>query len=131
MKLGIHHIALRTSNFDKAFAFYTALGMRHYATWGEGNGKISLLEISEGQYLELFAGGTEEKATAPRYLHLALAVDDVNAAYEEALRLGASPKSAPNVVPLSSAPVRLTLHCAFVYGPTGEEVEFFRVLAAE
>ena len=55
-------------------------------------------------------------------------VDDVDAAYETALAAGAKPKSAPVVVPLDSYPVKLTLNCAFVYGPAGEELEFFKIL---
>ena len=43
-----------------------------------------------------------------------------------ALAAGAKPKIAPKVAPLTSAPVRLTLNCAFVYGPSGEELEFFQ-----
>ena len=55
----------------------------------------------------------------------------MDAAYEAALKAGAKPKSAPKVVPLNSSPVKLTLNCGFVYGPNGEELEFFRIVAAE
>ena len=44
------------------------------------------------------------------------------------LKAGAKPKSAPVVAPLDSAPIKLTLNCAFVYGPAGEELEFFKIL---
>ena len=63
--------------------------------------------------------------------HVALKVDDVDAAYKRALEYGAREKSAPKVVPLDSAPVKLTLNCGFVYGPSGEEIEFFKVVSAE
>ena len=48
------------------------------------------------------------------------------AAYEAALAAGFRSKSAPKVVPLQSQPYRTSIHIAFVYGPDGEEVEFFR-----
>jgi len=55
----------------------------------------------------------------------------VDAAYETALKAGAKPKTAPKVVPVHSSPVDLTLNCAFVYGPSGEELEFFRIVEAK
>ena len=81
--------------------------------------------------LELFAGGEECKGGNAGYIHFALKVDDVDAAYKRALEYGAREKSAPKVVPLDSAPVKLTLNCGFVYGPSGEEIEFFKVVSAE
>ena len=50
---------------------------------------------------------------------------DVEAAYETALAAGFVSKSAPKVVPLQSEPYKTSIHIAFVYGPDGEEVEFF------
>ena len=130
--MGFHHIALAANDFEKAFKFYTeGLGMKLYATWGEGAGQIAMLDLGDGGILELFACGCNEETTKPQYIHFALKVDDVDAAYETALKAGAKPKSAPKVVPLNSAPTKLTLNCGFVYGPSGEELEFFRVVAAE
>lgn len=129
--MGVHHIALKAVDFDAALKFYTeGLGMKFYTSWGEGDNKIAMLDIGDGVILELFAGGSADMHPA-QYIHFAMKVDDVDAAYETALKAGAKPKSAPNVVPVNSAPVKLTLNCAFVYGPSGEELEFFRVLSAE
>ena len=122
--MGFHHVALKAVDFDASFKFYTeGLGMKFYTSWGEGNGKIAILE--------LFAGGEECKGGNAGYIHFALKVDDVDAAYKRALEYGAREKSAPKVVPLDSAPVKLTLNCGFVYGPSGEEIEFFKVVSAE
>lgn len=128
--MGFHHIALKAVDFDASFKFYTeGLGMKFYTQWGEGDGRIAMLELGDGGILELFAGGKEgDNAT---YIHFAMKVDDVDAAYATAIAAGAKPKTAPKIAPLKSAPVRLTLNCAFVYGPSGEELEFFRVLEAE
>ncbi len=128
--MGFHHIALKAVNFEESLKFYTeGLGMKFYTQWGEGDGRIAMLDLGDGGILELFAGGKEGENA--NYIHFAMKVDDVDAAYETALKAGAKPKTAPKVAPLSSAPVRLTLNCAFVYGPSGEELEFFRVLEAE
>lgn len=130
--MGFHHIALKAVDFEKSIEFYTeGLGMKLYSMWGEGDGRIAMLDLGDGGILELFAGGNTSEAVNPKYIHFALKVDDVDAAYAAALKAGAEPKSAPKVVPLNSTPVKLTLNCGFVYGPSGEELEFFRVVNAE
>ena len=130
--MGFHHVALKALDFDAALKFYTeGLGMRFYTSWGEGEKKIAMLDLGDGGILELFAGAEGDEAVNNRYIHFAMKVDDVDAAYATALEAGAKPKVAPKVVPLESAPVKLTLNCAFVYGPSGEELEFFRIVAAE
>ncbi len=129
--MGFHHVALRAVDFEASLKFYTeGLGMKYYSGWGEGNGRIAMLDLGDGGILELFAGG-EGEAVNNRYIHFAMKVDDVDAAYEVAIKAGATPKSAPKVVPLNSAPVKMTLNCGFVYGPSGEELEFFRIVSAE
>ena len=127
--MGFHHIALKAVDFDASLKFYEALGMKFYTQWGEGDGRIAMLDLGDGGILELFAGGAEGANT--NYIHFAMKVDDVDAAYATAIAAGAKPKSEPKVVPLTSAPVKLTLNCGFVYGPSGEELEFFRIVAAE
>ncbi len=128
--MGFHHVALKATNFEESFKFFTeGLGMKFYTQWGDGDGRIAMLDLGDGGILELFAGGAEGPNT--NYIHFAMKVDDVDAAYATALAAGAKPKSAPKVVPLQSAPVKLTLNCAFVYGPSGEELEFFRIVEAE
>lgn len=129
--MGFHHVALKTADLDASIAFYEKLGMKFYTSWGEGDGRIAMMDFGDGGILELFAGGNAEEQTNPKYIHFALKVDDVDAAYATALEAGAKPKSAPKVVPLNSKPVKLTLNCGFVFGPSGEEVEFFRILKAE
>ena len=129
--MGFHHVALKTADLDASVAFYEKLGMKFYTSWGEGYGRIAMLDFGDGGILELFAGGNENETVDPKYIHFALKVDDVDAAYACALEAGAKPKSAPKVVPLDSKPVKLTLNCGFVFGPSGEEVEFFRILKAE
>ena len=45
-----------------------------------------------------------------------------------ALEAGATPLKPPAEVPLPSSPLRLTLRIAFVKGPSGEELEFFKTV---
>ena len=124
--MGFHHIGLKVADFAKSREMYRALGMKEICGWGEGDGEIVMFDLGDGGRIELFAGGAEGANT--NYIHFAMKVDDVDAAYEAALKAGAKSKTAPLVAPLDSAPIKLTLNCAFVYGPAGEELEFFRIL---
>ncbi len=126
--LGFHHIALKSANFEKSYAFYTeGMGMVPTAAWGEGDNRIQMLDIGDGTILELFAGGSDD-ADAGRYLHLAFSCNDVDAAFKRAVAAGAKIKSEPRTVPLDSKPSPMTLHVAFVFGPSGEELEFFKIV---
>ena len=127
--MGFHHIAVKAKNYEESMKFYTeGLGMKFMTQWGEGDERIAMLDRGNGDIVELFAGGNDKESIDPKYIHFAMKVDDVDAAYEAALKAGAKPKTAPLVAPLDSAPIKLTLNCAFVYGPAGEELEFFKIL---
>jgi hypothetical protein len=58
----------------------------------------------------------------------AMGVDNVDEAYQIALDAGFKPLIAPKFAPQESTPKKITLNVAFVTGPDGEEVEFFRVV---
>lgn len=127
--MGFHHSALASPCFEESLKFFTeGLGMKYFTGWGEGNGRIAMLDMGDGGILELFACGSKEASIAPKFIHLAFKVDDVEAAYATALAAGAKEKSAPKVVPLNAEPNKVTIMCAFVYGPGGEELEFFKFL---
>lgn len=125
--LGIAHLALKAADFEKSLAFYRdGLGMTPYISWGEGSSHIQMLKFGDGAgILELFAGGSGEQANNT-YIHFAYSVEDVDAAFETALKAGAKPKIYPKSVALDSEPKKVTIRIAFVYGPDGEEIEFFK-----
>lgn len=126
--LGVHHIALKVSDFEKSKNFYVnGLGMEPIVGWGEGNGEALMLDIGDGAILELFAGGNANETTDAKYLHFAMGTDDVDGAYQIAVDAGASPLTPPKSVPLESRPYKMTLRVAFVKGFDGEELEFFKV----
>lgn len=127
-----HHIALMAEDYERSLDFYTnGLGLRLYATWGSPEKTIAMLEMGDGGILELFSNGGRENDLKAGFPHLAFEVDDVDAAYERAVGAGAKSIFAPKRAPLDSSPVKLTLYCAFVEGPSGEQLEFFRILSAE
>lgn len=127
--LGFHHIGLKVADLDKSIDFYeNGLGMKKFAAWGEGSGRVQMLDLGDGGILELFAGGGDHLSNNGKWVHFAMRVEDVDAAYAAALSAGAESLIPPKVVPLDSQPEKLTLNIAFVKGPDGEELEFFKII---
>lgn len=124
--LGFHHIGLKCSDIEKSLSMYCALGMKEVVRWGQGSGLVVMLDIGDGGRMELFANGSDEFSANGKWIHFAMAVEDVDAAYERALGAGFVTKTAPKVVQLPSSPEPISINIAFVKGPDGEEVEFFR-----
>ncbi len=125
---GFHHLALRARDFDATVRFYEdGLGFVRAYSWGEGDSRAVLLDMGDGNYLEIFAGGTPAPPVDPQaqgLIHFALRTPDVDAAHARALGAGATDDIPPKDVQLGGdggGPVRL----AFVYGPDGERIEFF------
>ena len=125
---GSHHIALMASDFEKSLAFYKALGFKEVARWGDENRTIAMLDIGDGSRIELFSNGGEEYSVSGKWAHFAIKVDDVNAAFDIAVKAGGEPKMYPTVLPLDSEPYKMSINIAFVKGPDGEELEFFKEL---
>lgn len=128
MAMGFHHIALKCKDIDKSLAMYRALGMTEAVRWGEGEKLIVMLDVGDGGRIELFANGSDAFAENGKWQHFALRVDDVDAAYETAIAAGFAPHTLPKTVPLESSPEKITINVAFVKGPDGEQLEFFREL---
>lgn len=130
--LGFHHIALKVKDFEKSLDFYTnGLGMTPVVAWGEGEKRIQMLDLGNGDILELFAGGTDDLDAVGNWQHFAMSVEDVDAAYATALAAGALPHIEPKTVPLDSTPYKMSIRIAFVKGPDDVQLEFFKVVAKE
>lgn len=125
--MGFHHVALRTSCLERSVEFYLALGMKEIVRWGEGMLEIVMLDVGDGGRFELFANRGVDYPAEGRFQHFAFKVDDVVASYEKALSIGAKALTPPKVVPLEDArPERMAIQVAFVLGPDGEQLEFFK-----
>lgn len=127
---GFHHVALHSSDFEKSYKFYTeGLGAKEFRRWTSGERTIALLDMGGGVCIELFSNGKKRtcfEEQAGFYVHLALNVKDSTAAFDRALSYGAKEKMAPKSMELPCEPV-LPAVISFVYGPDGEEIEFFEV----
>lgn len=125
MITGFHHIGLKCADINKSIAMYEALGMKEIMRWGEGEKLVVMLDIGDGGRIELFADGSDEFSPNGKWVHFALKVTDTAAVYQKALEAGFTSRIAPKVVPLTTKPEPTPVHIAFVYGPDGEQVEFF------
>ena len=125
---GFHHVALKCADLEKSLRMYRALGLEEFARWGEGSSEIVMCNVGDGGKIEFFADGGDAFSVNGKWQHFALRVADVEAAYTAALAAGFAHKAAPTVIPLDSKPEKLSIQIAFVIGPDGEELEFFREL---
>ena len=127
--LEVHHVAVQTNNLQRAVDFYVGLlgaellerrrfKMREMAWLKVGITRIELFSGREGEELELWS----DFYTGP--VHLAFAVEDLDAFLEHALAKGAKfhpSHPAPFVPPVAGAQ-----KIAYLLGPDGEEVEIRR-----
>jgi glyoxylase I family protein len=120
---GFHHVAIRVYDFDATVRFYSeVLGFQERVRWGEGSNRAIMLDTGDGNYLEVFAGGTEGAKPEGAFLHLALRSDDVDGAVELARAAGMEVTVEPKDAVLGGIPVRI----AFFKGPDGEIIELFQ-----
>jgi len=123
---GTHHIAVASADFDRSVKFYTeGLGMAPVAFWGEGSGRAALLDIGDGTHVEIFANGTAQTQENAKLVHFAIKTTDPDKAFEAALAAGAREQTAPFSTAIPCEPP-MPVRIAFVRGPDGEVLEFFR-----
>ena len=131
---GHHHTALYAADYDKSLKFYTeALGFQPICSWEQKSGeRIIMLDVGDGAILEVFESNymkeQPEKKTKGLYWHLCYKADDVDAAFKAAVDAGATPTQEPMDVELAATPKPLFIRNAFVLGPDGEMIEFFKNL---
>jgi glyoxylase I family protein len=126
---GFHHIAIRARDFDRSLQFYTrGLGCDRVYGWGEGKGQVALLDFGNGCLVELFGNSVEPREVDPSdvIMHFALRVDDVDAAFENALSAGGTEYIRPKAVNLRGD-YELQFRNALVRGPSGEIIEFLKI----
>lgn len=124
---GFHHVAIRAYDFEASVKFYTeALGFTHKIAWGEGDNRAVMLDAGDGNYMEIFANGTNEPKPEGSIIHFALRTSDCDAALERARAAGAEVTMEPKSLDLPSTPHMTPVRIAFCKGPDGEVIEFFQ-----
>jgi glyoxylase I family protein len=123
---GFHHIAIKVRDFDATVKFYNeGFGFVERLSWGEGDNRGILLDTGDGNYLEVFAGGSSELKPEGSIIHMAFRTDDVNKAIEAARAAGAEVTVEPKDIMISQNPLT-PVRIAFCKGPDGEILEFFQ-----
>jgi glyoxylase I family protein len=133
---GFHHVAIRAWDFEKTLAFYQeGLGFVRVYGWGADerasggkDSRAALLDTGDGNYLEVFAGGTRPPADAPpegAILHFALRTTNTDEAFARAVAAGGRVQLEPKTVPIAGDTPK-EFRIAFVVGPDGEVFEFFQ-----
>jgi glyoxylase I family protein len=125
---GFHHVAIKVSDFDRSFIFYTeGLGFEAKYSWGTGDGRGVLIDTGKENYFELFAGGVSGNRPEGAWFHMALACTDTDAAIERVKVLGCPVTVEPTSIVIASDPP-LHVKIAFFTGPDGESIELFEIL---
>ncbi len=125
---GFHHAAIQTTNFEAAKAFYRdVMGCRVAHECDIDVRKLCLLDLGDGSHIEIIGIPQSMVPAGPTQafplVHIALRVDDVDAAVDRVRAAGRPLTMEPKDVSLGTMPVRV----AFFDGPSGESVELFQV----
>lgn len=126
MLTGIHHVALKVRDFERAVKFYRDdMGLRFVRAWGDATKQAAMLDTGAG-IVEIFSNGPDD-APEGYFVHLALSSDNVDADYQKAIVAGAKPHKEPADYHIAvSAGTQMDVRIAFVISPTGETVEFIK-----
>lgn len=135
---GFHHVALKVSDFDRSVKLYTEIfGFKEKIRWGEqtpqADSRAIMLDVGDGNYLELFAGGLppkQRRELKPEeegpMLHMAFRSGNVDACVARARQHGLPITMEPADINIPSTPGPTPVRIAFCKGYDGEVIEFFQ-----
>jgi glyoxylase I family protein len=124
---GFHHVAIRAFDFDATVRFYeAAIGCVRRFGWGADGSRAALMDVGDGNYVEIFAGRAAGEVPEGGVIHFALRTDDTDVAYARAVAGGATPMIEPKDASPGNADRPITFRVAFVRGLDGEIIEFFQ-----
>ena len=125
---GIHHVAIRASDFDATVRFYTdGLGFTLARTWTDGKTRAAMIDMGMGSHLEIFSGGNSGDRPEGHWGHIAFICDDAESAIAKVKALGCQVTVDCVEVAIPSDPP-LPVRIAFFKGPDGEVIELFQTL---
>lgn len=123
---GFHHVAIRPRDFEASLRFYTqGLGLKERIRWNDGKKDIVLLDVGNGNYIEVFENGKPDQPEGI-WCHIALRTDDVDDAVRRVVAAGGRVMFPPKDNVIEGKNERIPTRLAFCRGPDGEIIEFFQ-----
>jgi len=123
---GFHHVAIRALDFEASVRFYTEiLGLKTRVTWGETPRRAIMIDVGDGNYVEIFEREVSTPELEATLLHFALRTDDAAAILEIVRAAGAEITMEPKEVTIDSNLGPILVKIAFFKGPDGEVIELF------
>ncbi len=121
---GFHHVAIRALDFEASVRFYTEiLGLKTRVTWGETPRRAIMIDVGDGNYVEIFEREVSTPELEATLLHFALRTDDAAAILEIVRAAGAEITMEPKEVTIDSNLGPILVKIAFFKGPDGEVIE--------
>ncbi len=122
---GVHHISIKARNFDKSLEFYRdVLGFKQKHLWDHETGPVALLDLGDGNYLEIWSGSHGSASEKTGIIHFALKTDDLDGSVERLRSAGVNITLEPLDIIIPGTP-ELNARIAFFHGPDGESIELF------
>jgi mannose-6-phosphate isomerase-like protein (cupin superfamily)/catechol 2,3-dioxygenase-like lactoylglutathione lyase family enzyme len=129
VECGIHHAAVKATDWDASTRLYEALGFPAKMTWGSPGQRIAFLAARDGSCIEMFE--TTEPFPDDAELnfheaipHICIRTDDVDASCEVARALGMKVLWEPR--DSGTGDEALTPRICFFEGPAGEVIELIQ-----
>ena len=125
---GFHHVAIRTSQWDRSMRFWQeGMGFTPAVQWGEAPRRACMLDTGDGNYLEVFERDPvpEGVPSEGAILHFCFRTDDCDAALERARAAGAEVTKESTSLAVFGEP-KIPIRIAFFKGPDGEICELFQ-----
>lgn len=137
---GLHHVAIEAADFEQSLRFYTeGLGFVERLRFPEPGHTVALLDAGNGSFVELFSpsedgprAGGGPMPDGHALFHVALHVEDCDAATQRALAAGAELVEGPADMTLEGqreGQREVPCRYSFVRGPGGESIEFITIEA--
>lgn len=125
---GIHHVCLRVPDLFAARDFYRdAFDAEIVCEWGADGQEdhAFIMDLGTGDFLEIFGSATPYELG--KWQHVAIWTDDMAAAFERAVKCGATVKQAPAIshIPTRSGQI-VHMMFGFLTAPGGEIVELIQ-----
>ena len=124
---GFHHVCVKTRDWDRTMEFYRAvLGCTDKIAWRSAPERAAMLDTGDGNYIEIFAGGTKEPKLEGCWFHIAIRTDNCDAALARARAAGMEVTFETKDLLIPSMPEPTPIRIAFFKGPDGESIELFQ-----